>query len=92
MIKTLHDLDKALDNQKVTFMEKETFDTYQAVYQFGATHELLDMSTKLKVDAIGRQILSELYKKDNKLYELETVYDSNSIFLYAVATEIVKTE
>lgn len=92
MIKTLHDLDEALDKQKVTFMEKETFDTYQAVYQFGATHELLNMSTKLKVDAIGRQILSELYKKDDKLYELETLYDSNNVFLYAIATEIIETK
>lgn len=92
MIKTLNDLDRALNKQKLTFGEKETFETYESVYQFGATHELLDISTKLKVDVHGHQILSELYTKDNKLYELETLYDKNNTFLYAIATEIIETK
>jgi len=92
MIKTLNDLDRALNKQKVTFGEKQTFETYESVYQFGSTHKALDISTLLKVDAFGHQILSELYTKDDKLYELETLYTSNYVFLYAIATEIIETK
>jgi len=90
MIKTVHDLDRALNKEKVTFGEKQSFESHSDVYQFVSTHELLDISTKLKIDVHGHQILSELYKQGNKLYELETLYDTNDVFLYAVATVIIE--
>lgn len=92
MIKTLNELDRAMNKQQVTFGDKQTFETYEDVYHFGETHKLLDISTNLKTTGNGRKVLSELYTKDDKVYELETLYSSTDVFLYAVATEIIETK
>lgn len=92
MIKTLNELDNALNKQQVTFGDKQTLETFLEVFHFGATHKLLDISTGLKVASNGRKILSELYIKDDKLYELETLYSSAGEFLHAIAIEIIKVK
>lgn len=92
MIKTLNELDRAINKRKVTFLEKQTFETYVDVYQFMATHKMLDISSKLKVDVNGNQILNELYTKDDRLYELETLYNKDNVFLYAIVTEVMETK
>ena len=92
MIKTLNELDNALNKQVVTFGDKQTLEDNREVYEFMETHKMLDISAKVKVNSNGHQILNELYMKDDKLYELETVYRSSNRFMYAIATEIIETK
>lgn len=92
MVKTLNELNRAMNKQQITFGDKQTFETYEDVYQFVATHKILDISSKLNFDVNGNQILHELYTKDDKLYELETLYNKDNVFLYVMATEIIETK
>lgn len=92
MIKTLNELDSALNKQQVTFGHKQTIESNKEMYNFMTTHKMLDTSTKIKVDRNGHQILNEIYMKDDKLYELEIVYTSANRFKYAIATEIIETK
>lgn len=92
MVKTLNELNRAMNKQQITFGDKQTFETYEDVYQFVATHKILDISSKLNFDVNGNQILHELYTKDDKLYELETLYNKDNVFLHVMATEIIETK